>query len=227
MQILVVTRDGRKSIYEADRFGTVGNLKTRIGRNMSVPMGFSRLVYKGRILSNQSVLEDAGVKRMSTLELFWQPLVFTPKQFREKEGDMDKLELKQRGTGSNITESYDQMLKTGGAVKASGSFAGGQSMGGDVPNPSCSGSAKFALPAVIRSSSKLQEIDEEELEDLTSLSSDELEFLAAYRRPKAKDEMKPQDELLDREKELPFKDLGLASTVFPLADAKGVEVKEE
>lgn len=226
MQILVVTRDGRKNIYEVDRFGTVGNLKARIGRNLSVPMGFSRLAYKGRILPNQSVLEDVGVKRMSTLELFWQPLVFTPKQFREKEGDLDKLEQKQRGAGGSMTESYDQMVKTGGIVKASGSFLGAQSLGGDVPNPSCSGSAKFALPLATRSSSKLQEIEEEELEELTSLSSDELEFLAAYRRPKAQAEKKTLDELEDGGKELPSEDVDLEpkSSAVPLLDAEGLEV---
>lgn len=228
MQILVVTRDGRKNIYEVDRFGTVGNLKARIGCNLSVPMGFSRLAYKGRILPNQSVLEDVGVKRMSTLELFWQPLVFTPKQFREKEGDLDKLEQKQRGAGGSMTESYDQMVKTGGIVKVSGSFLGGQSLGGDVPNPSCSGSAKFSLPLATRSSSKLQEIEEEELEELTSLSSDELEFLAAYRRPKAQEEEKKTlDELEDGAKELPSEDvldLEPKSSAAPLLEAEGGEV---
>ncbi|KAH8273293.1 hypothetical protein KR018_006792, partial [Drosophila ironensis] len=187
MQILVVTRDGRKSIYEVDRFGTVGQLKARIGRHLAVPMGFSRLAYKGRVLTNQSVLEDVGLKRMSTLELFWQPLVFTPKQFREKEMDLDKMEQKQRGTSSSafVAETYDQMLKTGGILKSSGSFLGSQSKAGDLARPSCgAGSAKFLLPAASPSSTKLPDIEEEVPEELTSLSSDELDFLAAYRRPK-------------------------------------------
>eukprot|EP00099_Drosophila_melanogaster_P017012 NP_572885.1 uncharacterized protein Dmel_CG12725 [Drosophila melanogaster] len=82
MQVLVQTSDGKKTVYDVDRFGTVANLKARIGRAMSVPMGFSRLSYKGRELSNQSILEDVGHK--SILDLTWKPVVLTPKQLREK-----------------------------------------------------------------------------------------------------------------------------------------------
>ncbi|ALC49311.1 CG12725 [Drosophila busckii] len=96
LQIQVLTRDGRKTIYETDRSRNVGDLKKYIGRCLNVPMSFSRLVYKGRLLSNNCILEDEGVKRMSTLDLFWQPLVLTPKKYREKELELDKLEQKQR-----------------------------------------------------------------------------------------------------------------------------------
>ncbi|KAH8421519.1 hypothetical protein KR009_010573, partial [Drosophila setifemur] len=200
MQILVLTRDGRKSIYEVDRFGTVGHLKTRIGRHMAVPMGFSRLAYKGRVLANQSVLEEVGVKRMSTLELFWQPLVFTPRQFREKEDDLDKLEQKQRAMGS-MSEGYDQKVKTGRLVQASGSFLGMTTPDEDVPIPSSS-SAKYSLPSASRSCSKVRDIDEEDLEEVSSMSSDELEFLAAYRGRKT-EEKKSLEELQGKDS-LPF-----------------------
>ncbi|EDW43600.1 uncharacterized protein LOC6621226 [Drosophila sechellia] len=82
VNVLVRTRDDKKTVYEVDRFGTVANLKARIGRAMSVPMGFSQLSYNGRVLSNQSVLLDVGHK--STLDLTWKPVVLTPKQLREK-----------------------------------------------------------------------------------------------------------------------------------------------
>ncbi|XP_016971775.1 uncharacterized protein LOC108039326 [Drosophila rhopaloa] len=178
MQILVQTRDGRKSIYEVDRFGTVGHLKARIGRTMAVPMGFSRLTYKGRILANQSVLEDVGIKRMSTLDLFWQPVVLTPKQLSDKEGDLDKLEQKQRTSmqSSSLAESYDQMVKTGGLLKGSDSFQDGEGVaGGEIPNPA-------GTPLT-------QEEDEDELlEDLILPSSDGLDFLALTGRPKKSDD---------------------------------------
>ncbi|XP_034119577.1 uncharacterized protein LOC117578264 [Drosophila albomicans] len=96
LQIQVLTRDGRKNIFETDRFRNVADLKKHIGRSMNVPMTFSKLTYKGRLLSNDSILEDEGVKRLSTLELYWQPLVMTPKQYREKEMELEKLEQKQR-----------------------------------------------------------------------------------------------------------------------------------
>ncbi|XP_033170635.1 uncharacterized protein LOC117147743 [Drosophila mauritiana] len=64
MQVLVQTIDGKMNVYEVDRFGTVANLKARIGRAMSVPMGFSRLSYKGRLLSNEIILEDVTPKQL-------------------------------------------------------------------------------------------------------------------------------------------------------------------
>eukprot|EP00099_Drosophila_melanogaster_P010712 NP_001285021.1 uncharacterized protein Dmel_CG33223, isoform B [Drosophila melanogaster] len=79
VQALVQTRDGKKTVYEVDRLGTVASLKARIGQAMSVPMGFSRLSYKGRVLSNQSVLEDLGPNK-STLDLTWKPVVLTANQ---------------------------------------------------------------------------------------------------------------------------------------------------
>ncbi|EDW51318.1 GM21345 [Drosophila sechellia] len=78
MQVLVQTRDGKKTVYEVDSLGTVASLKARIGRAMSVPMGFSRLSYKGRELSNQSLLEDLGPCK-SALDLTWKPVVLTHK----------------------------------------------------------------------------------------------------------------------------------------------------
>ncbi|KMZ08777.1 LOW QUALITY PROTEIN: uncharacterized protein LOC6725447 [Drosophila simulans] len=79
MQVLVQTRDGKKTVYEVDSLGTVASLKARIGRAMSVPMGFSRLSYKGRELSNQSILEDLGPCK-SALDLTWKPVVVAHKQ---------------------------------------------------------------------------------------------------------------------------------------------------
>ncbi|XP_017016214.2 uncharacterized protein [Drosophila takahashii] len=169
MQLLVQTRDGRKNIYEVDRFGTVGHLKARIGRAMCVPMGFSRLTYKGRVLSNQSVLEDVGVKRMSTLDLCWQPVVLTPKQLSEKEGDLDKLEQKQNVVQSGMIESY------GGMVKASSSFQDVEPPAGDIPKPANSSNSLIHV----------EEEEEDDLEDpgLVTPSSDGLEFLATNRSP--------------------------------------------
>ncbi|XP_016962647.1 uncharacterized protein LOC108033032 [Drosophila biarmipes] len=174
MQILVQTRDGRKSIYEVDRFGTVGHLKERIGRTMCVPMGFSRLTHKGRILANQSVLEDVGIKRMSTLDLYWQPVVLTPKQLSEKEGDLDKLEQKKNSVQSGMVESYDQMLKTGGVVKGFASF-----QDNDAPAQADS------------SNSLIQEDDDDDLEDqgLITPSSDALDFLGVTMSPIKSDDL--------------------------------------
>ncbi|EDV99759.1 uncharacterized protein LOC6564917 [Drosophila grimshawi] len=92
LQIQVMTRDGQKNIYETDRLQNVADLKKHIGRNMNVPMGFSKLTYKGRLLTNDCILEDEGVKSMSTLELCWQPLVLTPQQYSQKELELDMLE---------------------------------------------------------------------------------------------------------------------------------------
>ncbi|EDW51322.1 uncharacterized protein LOC6619813 [Drosophila sechellia] len=78
MQVLVQTGDGKKTVYEVDRFETVASLKARIGRAMSVPMGFSRLSHKGHVLSNQSVLEDLGPCK-STVDLTWKPVVLATK----------------------------------------------------------------------------------------------------------------------------------------------------
>ncbi|XP_033172437.1 uncharacterized protein LOC117148874 [Drosophila mauritiana] len=78
MQVLVQTRDGKKTVYEVDSLGTVASLKARIGRAMSVPMRFSRLSYKGRELSNQSLLEDLGPCK-SALDLTWKPVVLAHK----------------------------------------------------------------------------------------------------------------------------------------------------
>lgn len=113
LQIQVLTRDGRKNVYETDRFRNVADLKKHIGRNMNVPMAFSRLTYKGRLLTNDSILEDEGVKRMSTLELYWQPLVLTPKQYREKELELDKQDQKQRHV-SRIADNYEQTVRRAG-----------------------------------------------------------------------------------------------------------------
>ncbi|XP_068157452.1 uncharacterized protein [Drosophila tropicalis] len=171
MQVFIVTRDGRKNIYDVDRFGKVSDLKMRIGRNLNVPMCFSRLAYKGRILPNDCILEDIGVKRMSTLELFWQPLVFSPKQIREKEIELEKLEQKQ----GSMAEGYDQIFKSGGLLAAS------QSKG----LLHVDSVETFALLPIGKGSmNKMQDsivADDEDLEDLSSASTDDLEFLAAYR----------------------------------------------
>lgn len=116
LQIQVLTRDGRKNIYETDRFRNVADLKKHIGRNLNVPMAFSRLTYKGRLLTNDSILEDEGIKRMSTLELYWQPLVLTPKQYREKELEFDKQDQKQRHV-SRITDNFEQSVKKVGTER--------------------------------------------------------------------------------------------------------------
>lgn len=116
LQIQVLTRDGRKNIYETDRFRNVADLKKHIGRNMNVPMAFSRLTYKGRLLTNDSILEDEGIKRMSTLELYWQPLVLTPKQYREKELELDKQEQKARHV-SRIADNFEQTMKKAGTER--------------------------------------------------------------------------------------------------------------
>ncbi|XP_037725543.1 uncharacterized protein LOC119557062 [Drosophila subpulchrella] len=168
MQILIQTRDGRKSIYEVDRFGTVGHLKERIGRTMCVPMGFSRLTHKGRILANQSILEDVGVKRMSTLDLYWQPVVLTPKQLSEKEGDLDKLEQKKNNVQSGMVEGYDQMVKTGGMMKASSIFLDNDAAG-----------------QADSSNSLILDDDDDDLDDqgLITPSSDALDFLGASISP--------------------------------------------
>ncbi|XP_017082004.1 uncharacterized protein LOC108115195 [Drosophila eugracilis] len=177
MQILVQTRDGRKSIYEVDRFGTVGSLKARIGRDMSVPMGFSRLTYKGRVLANHSVLEDVGVKRMSTLDLCWQPVVLTPKRLSEMEEDLDHLEQKQNQMQSSIIERYDQMVKTGGMVQASSSSQDDDTPIADISNP-------------------INEDDDDDLDDLLCPSSDGWEFFNQEFPKKSDDEIEKMPEAL-------------------------------
>ncbi|XP_043063426.1 uncharacterized protein LOC122319765 [Drosophila ficusphila] len=160
MQVLIQTRDGRKSIYEVDRFGTVGNLKSRIGSNLSVPMGFSRLTYKGRILANHSILEDVGIRRMSTLDLCWQPVVLTPKQLSEKEGDLDRFKFHQKAM-----EPFDQKTKTVDVLNASDDYQDGEDIAGEIPN----------LPETRNS---IIPEDDDELEELLFPSSDGLEFLS-------------------------------------------------
>ncbi|XP_030386549.1 uncharacterized protein LOC115633278 [Scaptodrosophila lebanonensis] len=183
MQIFVLTRDGKKSIYEAERFATVGELKARIGRQMCVPMGFSRLTYKGRMLSNDSILEDIGIKRLSTLELYWQPLVWSPKQYREKELHLEKLEEKERA-GEQLDEDCE--TETEAEDEPSCDTVCEENEGGDLLNGSPDGRPTGSLQHLLQlSNGKLNEDleDEEPVEeDISSISSDELEFLAAYRR---------------------------------------------
>ncbi|EDW49025.1 uncharacterized protein LOC6618676 [Drosophila sechellia] len=101
MQVLVQTIDGKMNVYEVDRFGTVANLKARIGRAMSVPMGFSRLSYKGRLLSNEIILEEVG--HMSILDLTWKPVVLTPKQLCEKRsGKFSKIGYGRKDDGDGM-----------------------------------------------------------------------------------------------------------------------------
>ncbi|XP_034490725.1 uncharacterized protein LOC117794250 [Drosophila innubila] len=169
LQIQVLTRDGRKSIYETDRFRNVADLKKRIGRTMNVPMAFSRLTYKGRLLTNGSILEDEGVKRMSTLELHWQPLVLTPKQYREKELELDKQDLKQRHV-SRIVDSYDQTVKKGIQDRTPSAVRRTCDQLKDKRSPS---SDDIKEP-------QQQQPREHEPEEQSSASSDELDFLAAY-----------------------------------------------
>ncbi|KAL7745585.1 hypothetical protein ACLKA6_009808 [Drosophila palustris] len=175
LQIQVLTRDGRKSIYETDRFRNVADLKKRIGRTMNVPMAFSRLTYKGRLLTNGSILEDEGVKRMSTLELHWQPLVLTPKQYREKELELDKQDLKQRHV-SRIADSYDQTVKKGIQDRTpSGVRRTCSDQLKDKRSPSFDD-----IKISSTNDQQQQQHREHEPEDQSSASSDELDFLAAY-----------------------------------------------
>ncbi|XP_023172021.1 uncharacterized protein LOC111600227 [Drosophila hydei] len=178
LQIQVLTRDGRKNIYETDRSRNVADLKKRIGRTMNVPMAFSRLTYKGRLLTNDSILEDEGVKRMSTLELYWQPLVLTPKQYREKELELDKLDQKQRHV-SRIAENYEQTVKKGGHERT----PSGLRRTRDhlrVKRSLSADDMKLSTNSFIRQPErKIDEcVQEEEL--ISSSSSDELDFLASY-----------------------------------------------
>ncbi|EDW65929.2 uncharacterized protein [Drosophila virilis] len=177
LQIQVLTRDGRKNIYETDRSRNVADLKKRIGRSMNVPMAFSRLTYKGRLLTNDSILEDEGVKRMSTLELYWQPLVLTPKQYREKELELDKLDQKQRHV-SRIAENYEQTVKKGGHERT----PSGLRRTRDhlrVKRSLSADDMKLSTNSFIRQPErKIEECVQEE--EQSSTSSDELDFLAAY-----------------------------------------------
>ncbi|EDX02253.1 uncharacterized protein LOC6525309 [Drosophila yakuba] len=175
VQVLVQTRDGRKTVYEVDRFGTVGSLKTRIGRAMSVPMGFSRLSYKGRVLPNQSVLEDVGANKMSTLDLSWEPVVLTPKQLSEKESECGKI------------EGYGQMVRTGGLMQTLGSFQDADAVapnGGIVNNgPTTDDSSPRPLNAE-------DELEEElEDQDMNCASSDGLDFFAIQPSFKKSDDL--------------------------------------
>ncbi|XP_030244139.1 uncharacterized protein LOC108655878 [Drosophila navojoa] len=178
LQVQILTRDGRKSIYETDRSRNVAELKKRIGRTMNVPMAFSRLTYKGRLLANDCILEDEGVKRMSTLELFWQPLVLTPKQYREKELELDKLDQKQRHV-SRIAENYEQTVKKGGHERTPSGLRRTRdrlrvkrSLSVDDMKLSSNSFARLAEPKIEES------VPEEELK--SSSSTEELDFLAAY-----------------------------------------------
>ncbi|KAH8327468.1 hypothetical protein KR059_008501, partial [Drosophila kikkawai] len=179
MLVHVVTRDGRKTLYELDHFGTVGQLKARIGLHMTVPMGFSRLTYKGALLENHSVLEEVGVKRMSTLLLYWQPLVFTPKQLREREDELDKLDELQRAGESKMQEAYQE--QEGGGL-----------------DPGSARGHKLHLSLASLTCGKLPDMEVEDLEDVTSISSSELDFLALYRRPKNGNK---SDDLIETEEE--------------------------
>lgn len=169
LQIQVLTSDGRKSTYETDRFRNVADLKKSIGRTMNVPMAFSKLSYKGCLLANDSILEDAGVKRMSTLELYWQPLVLTPKLYREKELELDKQDQKQRHV-SRIVDTYDQEVKKDGDEWTS------------------NGVDQLTIDQVkVKHSPSIddpqQKQDKEQKEKgQGSTSSDELDFLTAYWR---------------------------------------------
>lgn len=170
LQIQVLTRDGRINVYETDRFRNVADLKKHIGRNMNVPMAFSRLTYKGRLLTNDSILEDEGVKRMSTLELYWQPLVLTPKQYREKELELDKQDQKQRHV-SRMADNYEQTVRKGGHERTPSGIRCNRdqvrvkrSLSADNMKP---------LPSVARHGLLANE-------ELSSTSSDEQDFLSAY-----------------------------------------------
>ncbi|KAH8416551.1 hypothetical protein KR222_009012 [Zaprionus bogoriensis] len=175
LQIQVLTRDGRKNIYETDRFRNVADLKKRIGRTMNVPMAFSRLTYKGRLLTNDSILEDEGVKRMSTLELYWQPLVLTPKQYREKELELDKQDQKQRHV-SRIAENYEQTVKRGGHERTP---SGLRRTREQVRAKRSLSADDMKLPTGHPGRQRLP-IEERVQEELSSTSSDEQDFLAAY-----------------------------------------------
>ncbi|KAH8362406.1 hypothetical protein KR200_006183 [Drosophila serrata] len=219
MLVHVVTRDGGKTLYELDHFGTVAQLKARIGMHMAVPMGFSRLTYKGSLLENHSVLEEVGVKRMSTLLLYWQPLVFTPKQLREREDELDKLEELQRA-GELLMQEADQEHE-GGAL-----------------DPGSGRSHKLHLSLASLTCSKLPDIEVEDVEDVTSISSSELDFLAVYRRPKngnksedlietEEEPLEPQEPLNPQEPQEPQEPVFVPPNDDLFRLAKDIQMSEE
>ncbi|EDV46371.1 uncharacterized protein LOC6549702 [Drosophila erecta] len=180
VQVLVQTRDGRKTVYEVDRYETVGNLKTRIGSAMSVPMGFSRLSYKGRVLANQSILENIGTNKMSTLDLSWKPIVLTPNQVSEKEGEFGKV------------EGYGQMIKAAVLMQTLGSLQNADAAIGGLHNPTDASSPR---------NFNADDDDYLEDQDQNCASSDGLEFLSIQ---KPLERIAPLDPLdpLDLSKEL-------------------------
>ncbi|KAH8284242.1 hypothetical protein KR044_000784 [Drosophila immigrans] len=191
LQVQVLTRDGRKNIFETDRFRNVADLKRRIGRSMNVPMTFSKLTYKGRVLSNDSILEDEGVKRLSTLELYWQPLVLTPKQYREKELEMEKLEQKQRHLSRLADNSDPTTAKKANRLPRPG------------PGP------EHVQVKQSPSDENVKPVTEEATaEEPSSESSEELDFLAVYwccpkkTRPDSETKLEQeQDQNGDRDRE--------------------------
>ncbi|BFG01235.1 uncharacterized protein DMAD_01035 [Drosophila madeirensis] len=179
MQVCVQTRDGKRSLYKSDRYGTAGDLKLQIGKVLHVPMGFSRLVFKKMILKNRVKLEDIGVKHMSTLELYWQPVIATEKRMREIELEEELKALEGLLVHEHMTESYDQMLKTGGISKSRLNHlrlvkaASAASLIQPVPAPAP------GIPALAgdgTNDQSLKKNDEQDLEVSSEISDDEVEL---------------------------------------------------
>ncbi|EDW27491.1 GL20310 [Drosophila persimilis] len=200
MQIYVQTRDGKRTPFKTGHFGTAGELKIRIGRALGVPMGFSRLVFRTKILKNSVQLEEAGVRPLSTLELYWQPVICTRKRFSELElsGEMSVLEGR-TGHGGR-SESYDQMLKKGGTTTKSRSSGQDPRLGRARGPKSAASTAAPSVSEVVLASrpgagvgEQSQEDDEKEVEECSDLSDDEIDLMAIFRRQRS--DMKSFDEL--------------------------------
>ncbi|XP_034655009.1 uncharacterized protein LOC117892703 [Drosophila subobscura] len=201
MQVCVQTRDGKRSLYKSHRYGTAGDLKLQIGQVLHVPMGFSRLVFKKMILKNRDKLEDVGVKHMSTLDLYWQPLIATEKRMREIELEEELKALEGLLVHEHMTESYDQMLKTGGISKSRLNHlrlveaASAASLIQPVPSP-----APF-IPALAgdgTNDQSLEKDDEKDLEVSSEISDDEVELWDMLRNnsnQSSPDELPCKDEL--------------------------------
>ncbi|XP_022214065.2 uncharacterized protein LOC111068697 [Drosophila obscura] len=239
MQIYVQTRDGKKTLYKSCRFGTAGDLKIRIGRLLGVPMGFSRLVFKKKILSNSVQLEEIGVKQMSTLELYWEPVICTEKRLRELELEEEMKELEGHNVHEHMSESYDHMLKTGGISRSRLCclehhlplplplpLAKVESESSPIA-PAASDTELVGHPGGSTKSLQSLEYDEKDLEVYSDLSDDELDLLAIFRQ---KSDRKSFDEL-------PFKDepmhdqaeggVAISSTVLGLIPDLDMEPEKE
>ncbi|SPP86562.1 uncharacterized protein LOC117588378 [Drosophila guanche] len=201
MQVCVQTRDGKMSLYKSHRYGTAGDLKLQIGQVLRVPMGFSRLVFKKMILKNRVKLEDIGVTHMSTLELYWQPVIASEKRLLEIELEEELKALKGLLVHEHMTETYDHMLKTGGISKSRLNHlrlvkaASAASLIEPVPAPAP------VIPALASDGTNdqsLEKDDEKDLEVNSEVSDDKVELfdmLHNNSNQSSPDELPCQDEL--------------------------------